>query len=101
MPQQDIVVSAPFLRVEWRAAEDLAEPERHPPDVLVGEPREQRCQQAIVADLPVVSYRLDPTEAGTRLTLRHEGFTNAGTCAATAAGWETSVERLGELLGGG
>ena len=48
-----------------------------------------------------VSYRLDPTETGTRLTLRHEGFTDARTCAATAAGWETSFERLGELLGGG
>ena len=37
-----------------------------------------------------LTYRLTPTEAGTRLTIRHEGFTAAQqeSCASHAAGWE-------------
>jgi hypothetical protein len=45
-----------------------------------------------------VTYRLDPTAAGTRITLRHAGFTTAAGCIDTAIGWETSFQRLAELM---
>src|SRR5205807_10485000 len=41
---------------------------------------------------------LEPVAAGTRLTLRHAGFTSPEVCKAVAIGWETSFERLAELL---
>jgi uncharacterized protein YndB with AHSA1/START domain len=45
-----------------------------------------------------VSYRLERTDGGTRITLRHDGFTSRETCLNTAIGWETSFERLAESL---
>ena len=45
-----------------------------------------------------VSYTLEPTPTGTRVTLKHEGFTTPEGCTNTAAGWETSFERLAELF---
>jgi uncharacterized protein YndB with AHSA1/START domain len=45
-----------------------------------------------------VTYLLEPVEAGTRITLRHSGFASRATCINTAIGWETSFERLTELL---
>ena len=45
-----------------------------------------------------VSYRLADLASGTRLTLRHCGFTVAPVCLNTCIGWETSFERLEELL---
>jgi uncharacterized protein YndB with AHSA1/START domain len=45
-----------------------------------------------------VTYRLEPLDGGTRLTLRHGGFTSRETCANTAIGWETSFARLAEIL---
>lgn len=45
-----------------------------------------------------VTYRLEPIEGGTRLKLRHAGFTSPEQCTNTAVGWETSLERLAELL---
>jgi hypothetical protein len=45
-----------------------------------------------------VSYELEPTASGTRITLRHEGFASPQACTNTAIGWETSFERLKELL---
>jgi uncharacterized protein YndB with AHSA1/START domain len=45
-----------------------------------------------------VTCLLEPVEGGTRITLRQDGFTSPDVCAATAAGWETSFERLAELL---
>lgn len=45
-----------------------------------------------------VTYLLEPTQTGTRLTLKHEGFTTPEGCTNTAAGWETSFEKLAELL---
>ncbi len=46
-----------------------------------------------------VSYVLEPIEGRTRLTLRHSGFTSREVCANTCIGWETSFERLAEILG--
>jgi uncharacterized protein YndB with AHSA1/START domain len=46
----------------------------------------------------VVSYVLEPAAGKTRLTLRHSGFVSSEVCAAFAIGWETSLERLAEIL---
>jgi uncharacterized protein YndB with AHSA1/START domain len=43
-----------------------------------------------------VTYLLEPNGSGTRLTLRHAGFGPAG--HNTAIAWETSLERLTEIL---
>ncbi len=45
-----------------------------------------------------VTYTLEPTANGTRVTLRQERFATAEGCANTATGWETSFERLAEIL---
>jgi uncharacterized protein YndB with AHSA1/START domain len=45
-----------------------------------------------------VTYLLERLDGGTRITLRHAGFTSRETCANTAVGWETSFERLAESL---
>jgi uncharacterized protein YndB with AHSA1/START domain len=45
-----------------------------------------------------VTYLLDPVQAGTRVTLRHSGFTSHEACESTRIGWETSFERLAESL---
>jgi uncharacterized protein YndB with AHSA1/START domain len=45
-----------------------------------------------------VTYVLEPLGGGTRITLRHSGFTSRETCNNTAIGWETSFERLAEIL---
>lgn len=45
-----------------------------------------------------VSYLLEPTQSGTRVTLTQDGFTTPEGCTNTAAGWETSFEKLAELL---
>jgi uncharacterized protein YndB with AHSA1/START domain len=47
-----------------------------------------------------VSYLLDPLETGTRITLRHSGFTSPESCRNTAIGWETSFAKLEERLSG-
>lgn len=46
-----------------------------------------------------VTYLLEPTQSGTRVTLKHEGFTSREGCANTAAGWESSFEKLAEVFG--
>jgi uncharacterized protein YndB with AHSA1/START domain len=46
-----------------------------------------------------VSYRLDEVEGGTRITLHHTGFSLPEICINTAIGWETSFDRLAQLLG--
>lgn len=48
----------------------------------------------------IVTYRLDAIEGGTRLTLRHHGIASPLIGANTSAGWETSLERLAEMLTG-
>ena len=45
-----------------------------------------------------VTYALERIESGTRLTLRHAGFASRDMCHAFALGWETSLERLAEVL---
>jgi uncharacterized protein YndB with AHSA1/START domain len=45
-----------------------------------------------------VTYRLKPIDHGTRLTLRHAGFASRDVCQAFAIGWETSCNRLAEIL---
>jgi uncharacterized protein YndB with AHSA1/START domain len=45
-----------------------------------------------------VTYVLERIESGTRLTLRHAGFAARDMCNAFALGWETSLERLAEVL---
>lgn len=45
-----------------------------------------------------VTYHLEQVDGGTRVTLRHTGFTSAETCTNTAIGWETSFERLAESM---
>jgi uncharacterized protein YndB with AHSA1/START domain len=46
-----------------------------------------------------VTYSLQDRGAGTHLTLTHAGFTSPEACENTRAGWETSLQRLAELLG--
>ena len=49
-----------------------------------------------------VTYVLEPLDGGTRITLRHSGFAAPfvapGMCMNTCIGWETSFERLAEIL---
>ena len=50
-------------------------------------------------DMPsTVTYLLEPFERGTRLTIRHAGFVSRDACNAFAIGWETSLNRLSEVL---
>lgn len=46
----------------------------------------------------VVTYLLEALPQGTRLTLRHSGFASREVCANTSSGWETSLQRLAQLL---
>ncbi len=45
-----------------------------------------------------VSCRLEAQDGGTRLTLRHSGFTVSAMCDSVSVGWETSFERLVGIL---
>jgi uncharacterized protein YndB with AHSA1/START domain len=45
-----------------------------------------------------VTYHLEKIDAGTRITIRHSGFSSPLTCLMTATGWETSFEWLSEIL---
>jgi hypothetical protein len=45
-----------------------------------------------------MTYLLEPLDQGTRITLRHTGFTSPEACTSTSVGWETSFERLAEIL---
>jgi uncharacterized protein YndB with AHSA1/START domain len=45
-----------------------------------------------------VTYHLEKIDAGTRITVRHSGFSSPLTCLMTATGWETSFDRLSEIL---
>jgi RNA polymerase sigma-70 factor (ECF subfamily) len=66
-----------------------------PPNQLV-----HTWQRFEAADGPsTVTYLLEKTPRGTRLTLRHEGITSPEVCTNTALGWETSLRRLAEYLG--
>ena len=45
-----------------------------------------------------VTYLVEPIDGRTRVTLRHRGFASRDMCSAFAIGWETSLERLAEIL---
>ncbi len=45
-----------------------------------------------------VTYLLEALVSGTRITLRHSGAMTPAVCSNTAIGWETSFERLEEIL---
>ncbi len=45
-----------------------------------------------------LEYGLTPVRGGTRLELRQTGFAERAAAARVAAGWETSFERLVEIL---
>ena len=45
-----------------------------------------------------LTYLLEPTPHGTRLTLRQHGFASPVACREFAAGWETSFARLAQIL---
>lgn len=45
-----------------------------------------------------VTFLLERIDGGTRLTLEHVGFAALDWCMNTCLGWETSLERLAELL---
>jgi hypothetical protein len=45
-----------------------------------------------------VAYLVEASDAGTRITLRHSGFGAREVCSNTCIGWETSFERLADLL---
>src|SRR5579864_2221681 len=78
------------------------------PYVLEGEFREIDAPRKLVhtwqlAGMPgapttTVTYVLEPLDGGTRITLRHSGFNKGESCSNTALGWETSFERLAEIL---
>ena len=46
-----------------------------------------------------VTYVLERVDGGTRITLRHLGLASRDACASISIGWETSLERLADLLG--
>ena len=45
-----------------------------------------------------VTYLLEPLDGGTRITLRHSGIGAPQVCTNICVGWETSFERLAEVL---
>jgi uncharacterized protein YndB with AHSA1/START domain len=45
-----------------------------------------------------VTYELEPRDGGTHITLKHSGFTSAESAHNTRIGWETSFDKLTELL---
>jgi uncharacterized protein YndB with AHSA1/START domain len=45
-----------------------------------------------------VAYDLVPHGGGTHISFRHSGFTSSQACEITAAGWQTSFDRLVEIL---
>jgi uncharacterized protein YndB with AHSA1/START domain len=45
-----------------------------------------------------VTYLVEPIDGRTRVTLRHSAFASRDICHAFAIGWETSLERLAEIL---
>ncbi len=51
------------------------------------------------SDVPTtVTYLLEENDGGTRITLRHSGFTARAVCLATCIGWETSFAQLAAFL---
>jgi Activator of Hsp90 ATPase homolog 1-like protein len=57
-----------------------------------------RSIRRAVLSIPV-TYTLDPVEGGTRITLRQSGILSPDSSLGIGAGWETSFQKLEELLG--
>lgn len=77
------------------------------PYVLEGEFMEVESPRKLVhtwqvAGMPgaptTVTYVVEETGRGSRVTLRHTGFASREVCYNTAIGWETSFKRLAEIL---
>lgn len=77
------------------------------PYVLEGEFLEVDSPRALAFTWPprgtpgaptTVTCTLEPHNEGTRLILRHSGFTSPQACERTAVGWRTSFDRLVEIL---
>jgi uncharacterized protein YndB with AHSA1/START domain len=47
----------------------------------------------------VITYTLEKLDGGTRLSLRHTGFTSAENLTNVAAGWKTSFDKLADRVG--
>ena len=45
-----------------------------------------------------VTYLLEGVDGGTRVTLRHAGLASRESCIGTCLGWESSFERLAEII---
>jgi len=73
-------------------------------EVLVADPYRELVHTWHAVGSPAtaqtVAYHLEPVDGGTRVTLRHSGFSSPEACTQTAIGWETSFGRLTELLTG-
>jgi uncharacterized protein YndB with AHSA1/START domain len=54
---------------------------------------------APAAATSTVTYMLEPFEGGTRITLRQSGILSRDSSLGIGAGWETSFQKLEELLG--
>jgi uncharacterized protein YndB with AHSA1/START domain len=50
------------------------------------------------AEPTIITYTLHPLTEGTRLLVRHTGFALPEKCESFALGWESSLERLAEML---
>jgi uncharacterized protein YndB with AHSA1/START domain len=58
-------------------------------------------QRAGASDQPtVITFTLEKLDGGTRLMLRHTGFTSAENLTNVAAGWKTSLDKLASAGGG-
>jgi len=67
---------------------------RGEPDTIEGDFLEIDPPRAGTPGAPtVVTYVLEKLDGGTRLTLRHAGFTSAENLTNVAAGWKTSFRR--------
>lgn len=49
-------------------------------------------------DVTTVRYHIEPIPGGSRLTVRHEGFTDRGACESHAHGWERVLSWLTAFL---
>jgi hypothetical protein len=45
-----------------------------------------------------VTYLLEESNGGTRITLRHSGFPPGESCANVSAGWESSFLHLAKMF---
>lgn len=74
-------------------------------DVLEVEPPRLLVQTWRYAERPTpvttLRYRIDPIPGGSRVTIKHEGFTDAMSCESHAMGWERVLGWLTGWITGG